>query len=209
MDSSTGKFMGSSFEDSSSIVVIERMGKNCKLMEPSQSPSCIHRKIKRKWKVNREASGELSKGKDICEYSPGNQKKLTFGKMGNFWLNPKDDPRANESFDLFSIGNPVNLKNPYVSDIHDSGRRSSGLSEVSGSSRPLNTSSSGKRDINTFVSNSNVHRVSDSVSISWPLRASSDECVKHLHCFNYGTNTSFKERLSGKVPARTNATYVF
>jgi len=197
---STGKFTGSSFEDSSSIVPIVRMGKNCKLMAPSMSPSRKHWKItdfekqhvgKPKWKVNIGAIGERSKAKDISEYSPGNQRKQSYGKIGNYWLNPKDELRANGSFDLFSIGDPGNLKNPYVSDFHDSGRRSSALSEVSGSSMPFNTSSSGKRP----VSNSNVHRVSDSACASWPLGAPPDECFKHLNCFNYGKNTGFEGAL--------------
>lgn len=166
------------FEDSSSIVFIDRKGKSCKLKAPSQSPGLTY--------YIRE------KGLDISEYSPNRQQRNQVnGKpvVGDFLLITKDDRGQVEWYgqskndDLFIFGESANYsKYPNYLDCHGIGRISTGttFSEISGIGRPFEIS----------FSHSDAHRPSDSVTISWPQEGNSEESVKILSCLTCGTHLS-------------------
>jgi len=195
-----GKTVKSSFEDSSSIIVIERKGKHCKLIAPSLSSSLTQGKNTEcrrcEYKANREATSEPSKGKDILEYSPVNQRKKTYGNSGkNFLGNTKDELITSESSDFFFFCNPgSNPKNPNYLDIRDAIRGSSTttLSDTSILGIPLNRSFSGLGLENTSSLNPDVGCVSESVAISWPPGV---PCAKRLNCLACCTYTELETTL--------------
>jgi len=175
-------------KDSSSIVVIERLAKNCKLIPPSPLQSVEYARAATRGWTKRRASGERGRGIDVSEYSPSDpQRSQPSAKsiFNDFLLFTNDDmgivdicPHSSRSADRFSFGDTSNYPK-YPSFLDNDGRR---VSELSSSGTPFNIS----------LPRSDVHRASDSVAISWPQGAPPEESVMHcrkcLTCAIYNGN---------------------
>jgi len=168
-------------KDSSSIVFIERSGKNCKLIPPSPLQSVDYaRAAAREW-TKRRASAETARGIDLSEYSPSDQQKSqTSAKsiLNDYLLHTSDEigfvNEHSKSAGRFSFGDTSNYpKYPSFLDSNDARRMSAtALSELSSSGTPLNIS----------LPRSDLHHESNSVAVSWPQGASPDESV--MQCRN-------------------------
>jgi len=171
------------FEDSSSMIVINRTAKNSKLMPPPNSPHSNYLQ-KPRGRSSRDVSAERPKVIDLWECS-SDQRDMISSKssIGNYWLNPIDDNAScdfNESSktaNRFSFGESANYRSN--SNYFGDGRISTGttLSELSLPGRQLNISF--------------TRRTSDSITISWPQGAPStgEPSVPHRNCLSCGTYT--------------------
>jgi len=187
-DSYISKLIESSFEDSSSIIVIERL-KNCRLVAPSHLQNVEFAKAAAlKW-TKRRLSGERTRGIDVSEYSPSyllRSQASAQPVLSEFILLTKDEIGLDEickhcrPADRFSFGDTANFpKYPSFLDSSDGRRISTGtLSDLSCSGTTLNI---------PFPS-SDAHRVSDPLAISWPFAASSEDSFKKLNCLSCVTH---------------------
>jgi len=171
------------FEDSSSMIVINRTAKNSKLMPPPNSPSKNYLQ-KPRGRSGRDVSAERSKVIDLWEYS-SEQRDMISSKssIGNYWLNPIDDNAScdfnenSKNANRFSFGESANYRSN--SNYFGDGRISTEtrLSELSLPGRQLNISF--------------TRRASDSITISWPHGAAptGESSVPHWNCLSCGTYT--------------------
>jgi len=183
-DSYISKLIESSFEDSSSIIVIERL-KNCKLVAPSHLQNVEFAKAAAlKW-TKRRLSGERTRGIDVSEYSPSYQLRSQTSTqpvlsdiilLTNDEIGLGDIRKHYRPVDRFSFGDTANFpKYPSFLDSSEGGRISTGTpSDLSFSGTPLNIS----------LLCSDAHHVSESVVISWPYAASSEESLMKLNCLS-------------------------
>jgi len=180
MDSLISKLIESSFEDSSSIIAIERLAKNCKLMAPSHLQSVEYaRAAAREWRAKRKQSEEQKRGIDFQEYSPSDQQRSqpsAKSVLNDFLLFTNDELALDDiyehgkSTDRFSFGDTSNYPK-YPSFLDNDGSKISTTpgSELSSSGTPFNIS----------LPRLDCHHPTDSVAISWPQGASPEESVKH------------------------------
>jgi len=179
----------SSFEDSSSMIPIDRNAKNCKLIAPRNSPQHNYLKIPREFTANREASFDRSRVIDVWEYSTDRRSQISSkSSIANYWLNTKDDTVSGDFSDCTITGGRSSFEelakyrsNSNFLDMHDGGRMSTGttLSELSFQGRQLNIS----------FSRPDARRPSDSIAIAWPQGAPPipETSVQDRNCLTCGT----------------------
>jgi len=182
-DSYISKLTESSFEDSSTIVVIERMPKNCKLIAPSHLQNVqFARASAKKWKKRRPMR-ERSSSSDQLKTQKSAQSILSdFFNLRNDENELIDIYGHCRSRDFFSIGDsPKSPKYPSFLESSDGGRISTAttLSDFSGLGRPLNIP----------LPYPDAHFVSDSVAISWPQGASPEDATKEFNCLTCTKHT--------------------
>jgi len=176
-DSCISKLIESSFDDSSSILVIERSAKNCRLIAPSHLEDVRSARAEAvNWTKQRPWS-ERTGGIDLSMYSPRYQRRSQASYqslLNDIILLTNDEMQLLN--DRFSYGDRANFpKYPSFLDSSESGRLSIGtLSDLSGAVNPLSISHR----------RSDAHHVSDPVTISWPHVASTEDCVKQLSCLS-------------------------
>jgi len=178
-DSCMSKITESSYDDSSSTVVIDRLGKNCKLVGPSHLHGAENMIAGARDWMTRRFSGERAKVVNLLEYNPAekrrNQTNTNSGR-GDFLLSTNEELGLDDiyehliSADRFSFGDTVNYPNfPSSMESNEGGKMSTATrsSEVSVTDGPLTIA----------VSRSDVHSTSDS--------------VKHRNCLTCGKYTDF------------------
>jgi len=173
-DSYINKLIESSDQDSSSVIVIERLAKDCKLIEPSQLLNVDFAKAEAVSRTKRRASGEWSTEISVSEYSRSYPRRSQTSSEPALSATNDEIQKHCIPEDRFSFGNIANFpKYPSLLDSSESGTLSIGtLSDFSGSSTPLNIS----------VQRLDAHHVSDLVTISFPHTASTEDSVKQQSC---------------------------
>jgi len=174
----------SSFEDSSSMIPIDRNAKNCKLIAPRNSPQHNYLKIPREFTANREGTLDRSIVIDLWEYSTNRRSQISSESSIAHY---KDDIVSGDFSDCTKTGGRYSFEesanyrtNSNYFDVHDGGRMSTGttLSELSLPGRQLNIS----------FSRSDARRPSDSIAIAWPQGAPIPETsVQDRNCLTCGT----------------------
>lgn len=201
-----------SFEDSSSMIVINRTAKNSKLMPPANSPHNNYLQ-KPRGRSSRGVSAERpTKVIDLWECS-SDQRDMISSKssIGNYWLNPIDDNAScdfkdsSQNANRVSFGESANYRSN--SNYFGDGRISTGttLSELSLPGRQLNISF--------------TRRASDSITISWPhlpvAPPKGAHSVPHRNCLTCGTytvndmglpKTEYKQK-SQRIDVKSNFIY--
>jgi len=197
----------SSFEDSSSLIVIERLAKNCKLIPPSHLQSTEYaRAAAQGWRTKRRSVDERVGGIDSLEYSPSDQQrrqKVAKPVLNDCFLFTTDEMGLGDiheynctSADRFSVGDTCNYPT-WPSFLDNDGRTVSGataMSELSSSATAFNIS----------LPRSDVLRVSDTVAISWSLGGSTEDSVKHLSSQNCLTCAIYAGKEKGLLPPEFN-----
>jgi len=185
----TSKLYESSFEDSSTIIVIERLAKNCKLIAPSHLQNVEFARASAKKLKKRRPLGERSSS--LGEQSSSNDQLKTY-KSAEYVLSDFLHSRNDEnelidiyrhctSRDFFSIGDSPNFpKHPSFLESSEGGSTftATTLSDFSGLGRPLSIP----------LPFPDAHCVSDSVAISWPQVASKDD-AKQFNCLTCTIHT--------------------
>jgi len=182
-DSYISKLTESSLEDSSTIIVIERLAKNCKLIAPSHLQNVeFARASAKNWK-KRSPLGERSSSSDQLKTNKSAQSILSdFLHLRNDEHELIDLCQHCRSRDFFSIGDSPNIpKYPSFVESSGSGRKSTAttLSDFSGLGRPLNIP----------LPYPDAHFVADSVAISWPQGASREDAAKQFNCLTCTKHT--------------------
>jgi len=175
-DSYIDKLIESSDEDSSSVIVIERLAKNCKLIAPSNLLNVDIAEAEAVNGTKRRDSGEWTTGISVSEYSRSYPRRSQTSSEPVFSDTIDEIKKNCIPDDRCFFGNTAGFPiYPSFLNSFESGRISIGtLSDFSGSSTPINFS----------LQRSDAHHVSDAVTVSLPHTASSEDCKKQLSCLS-------------------------
>jgi len=208
-DSYINKLIESSFDDSSSVMVIDRRAKNYKLIAPAQSPkhNCLtkmeYSKVAaRERRANIVGSCERVKGIDCSEYSCINNRNQISSNSSivSIWLSTSDEHGTADLYkrtkfpDRFSFAESAN--HPKLDIPNGRGMSTSTrLSELSIPGRPLDIS----------FSRSSGHRASDSITVSWPRIIRAEDPIQECNCLSCGKyDTKLSQSEYNQLAQRVN-----